>query len=146
MLIDDNYSVLNSNITPQASPYLDWPCGNVLSVPHSLLWDALHAYLKNKMKKSQWIQTEFKIWHYQRMLHCPDYKVTKTQNRRYWLMWAKPKSKCDFINYFWVAITQLALLLVKTDAYQGKFHFNPTAGMSLNHHGNFKDQRFQLFE
>jgi len=24
-------------------------------------------------------------------------------------MWAKPKSKCDFINYFWVAKTQLAL-------------------------------------
>jgi len=31
------------------------------------------------------------------MLHCPDHNVTKTQNRRCWLPWGKPKSKCDFI-------------------------------------------------
>jgi len=31
-------------------------------------------------------------------------------------------------------------------AYQGKTHFSATAGMTLNHHGNFKVQRFQLFE
>ena len=45
MLRDYNYSVLHSNITPQAAPCLDWPSGSVLSVPH--------AYLKNKMKKYQ---------------------------------------------------------------------------------------------
>jgi len=39
------------------------------------------------------------------MLHCPDYNVTKSQNRRCWLPWAKPKPKCDCINYFWVAKT-----------------------------------------
>jgi len=27
-----------------------------------------------------------------------------------------------------------------------KIHFSTTAGMRLNHHGNFKVQRFQLFE
>jgi len=61
---------------------------------------------------------------------------------------AKPKSKCDFINYFWVAKTQtqLALQLVTTAAYQGKIHFSTMAGMRLNHHGNFKVQHFQLFE
>jgi len=31
-------------------------------------------------------------------------------------------------------------------AYQRKFHFSTTAGMRLNHHGNFKVQRFQIFE
>jgi len=31
-------------------------------------------------------------------------------------------------------------------AYQRKFHISTTAGMRLNHHGNFKIQRFQLFE
>jgi len=36
--------------------------------------------------------------------------------------------------------------LVTTAAYQGKIHFSTTAGMRLNHHGNFKVQRFQLFE
>jgi len=29
-------------------------------------------------------------------------------------------------------------------ACQGKIHFSTTAGMKLNHHGNFKVQRFQL--
>jgi len=52
MLIDQNYSVLHSSITPQALPYLDWPSGDVLSVPH-FLSDVPHAYLKNKMKKHQ---------------------------------------------------------------------------------------------
>jgi len=33
-------------------PDLDWPSGNVLSVPH-FLSDVPHAYLKNKMKKYQ---------------------------------------------------------------------------------------------
>jgi len=80
------------------------------------------------------------------MLHCLDYNVTKTQNRRCWLTWAKLKSKCDFINCFWVAKTQLSLWLVTTVAYQRKFHFSTTAGMRLHHHGNFKVQRFQLFE
>jgi len=64
---------------------------------------------KMKLRKTNSTQKEFKIWHYQIMLHCPDYNVTKTQNRRCWLTRAKPKSKCDFINYFWVAKTQLAL-------------------------------------
>jgi len=36
--------------------------------------------------------------------------------------------------------------MVATAAYQQKFHFGTTAGMKLNHHGNFKVQRFQLFE
>jgi len=27
-----------------------------------------------------------------------------------------------------------------------KIHFSTTAGMRLNHHGNFNIQRFQLFE
>jgi len=31
-------------------------------------------------------------------------------------------------------------------AYQGKIGFSTTAGMILNPHGNFKVQRFQLFE
>jgi len=31
-------------------------------------------------------------------------------------------------------------------AYQGKVHFSTTAGMRRNPHGNFKAQRFQLFE
>jgi len=35
---------------------------------------------------------------------------------------------------------------VTTAAYQRKIHFSPTAVMRLNHHGNFKAQRFQLFE
>jgi len=65
--------------------------------------------------------------------------------RRCGFTWANTKSKCDFINSFWVAKTQLALLLITTAAYQGKFHFSTTAGMRLNHHGNFKVQRFQLF-
>jgi len=43
------------------------------------------------------------------MLDCPDYNVTKAQNRRYSLTWANPKSQCDFTNYFGVAKTQLAL-------------------------------------
>jgi len=34
----------------------------------------------------------------------------------------------------------------ETDAYQGKINFSTTAGMRLNHHENFKVQRFQLFE
>jgi len=34
MLIDYNYSVLHSNLIPQALPCLDLPSGNVLSVPH----------------------------------------------------------------------------------------------------------------
>jgi len=55
------------------------------------------------------MEKEFKIGHYQVMLHRPDCNVTKTQNRRCWLTWAKPKSKCDFINYFWVAKTQLPM-------------------------------------
>jgi len=53
MLIDYNYSVLHSNLTPQsqALPCLDFlPSGNVLIVPH-FLSDVPHAYLKNKMKK-----------------------------------------------------------------------------------------------
>jgi len=33
----------------------------------------------------------------------PDYSLTKTQNKRCWLTLAKPKSKWDFMNYFWVA-------------------------------------------
>jgi len=80
------------------------------------------------------------------MLHCPGYNVTKTQNRRCWFTWAKPKSKCDFINYFWVAKTQVALWLVTTAVYEGKIHFSTTAGMRLNHHGNFKVQHCKLFE
>jgi len=35
MLTDYNYSVLHSNITPQALPCLDWPSRNVSNVPHS---------------------------------------------------------------------------------------------------------------
>jgi len=35
---------------------------------------------------------------------------------------------------------------VKTAAYQGKIYFSTTAGMRVNHHGNFKVQRFQLCE
>jgi len=31
-------------------------------------------------------------------------------------------------------------------AYQGKINFGTMAGMRLNHHENFKVQRFQLFE
>jgi len=31
-------------------------------------------------------------------------------------------------------------------ACQVKIHFSTTAEMRLNHHGNFKVQRFQLFE
>jgi len=34
----------------------------------------------------------------------------------------------------------------KNGGYQGKIHFSTTTGMRLNHHGNFKVQRFQLFE
>jgi len=45
MLIDENYSVLYSNITPQALPCLHWPSGNVLSVP-LFLSDVPHAHLK----------------------------------------------------------------------------------------------------
>jgi len=41
---------------------------------------------------------------------------------------------------------QLTLQLVTTAAYQGKIHFSTTAGMRLNHHGNFEVQRFQRFE
>jgi len=63
--------------------------------------------------------------------------VTKTQNRCS-LTWAKPKSKCDFMNYFWVAKT-----LVTTASYQGMINFRTTAGMRLNHHGNFKVQLFE---
>ena len=74
MLIDYNYSVLHSNLTPQALPCWDLPGGDVLSVPH--------AYLKNEMKKYLLNLKKFKIWHYQMMLLCPDYNVTKTQNRR----------------------------------------------------------------
>ena len=75
----------------------------------------------------------------------PDYNVTKTQNRRCWLTWAKPKSKCDFINYFWVAKTQLALFLVTTAAYQGTINFSTTAGMRLNHHGKLWSSTFLTF-
>jgi len=50
MLIDHSYSVLHSNITPEALPCLDWPGGNVLSVPRLFLSDVPHAYLKTKMK------------------------------------------------------------------------------------------------
>jgi len=32
------------------------------------------------------------------------------------------------------------------DCYQRKFDFSTKAGMRLNHHRNFKVQRFQLFE
>jgi len=60
MLIDYNYSVLHFNITPQALPCLDWPTGNVLSVPHIFLADVPHAKLKNKMKKYQLILK--RIW------------------------------------------------------------------------------------
>jgi len=35
---------------------------------------------------------------------------------------------------------------VTTAVYQGKIHFSTTAGMRLHHHGNFKVQRYQLFE
>jgi len=31
-------------------------------------------------------------------------------------------------------------------AHQGKIHLGTTAGMRQIHHGNFKVQRFQLFE
>ena len=65
-------------------------------------------FWKMKWRSTNSIWKELKIWHYQIMLHCPDYNVRKTDNRS-WLTWAKPKSKNDFINYFWVAITQLAL-------------------------------------
>ena len=61
MLIDYNYSILHSNLIPQALPCLDLPSGNVLRVPHFF---------------------EFKIWHYQIMLLCPAYNVTKSQNRK----------------------------------------------------------------
>jgi len=33
-----------------------------------------------------------------------------------------------------------------TAAYQEKIHVSTSAGMRLNHHGNFKAQRFQLLE
>jgi len=33
----------------------------------------------------------------------------------------------------------------KNTAYQVKIHFNTTADMRLNHHGNFKVQHMQLF-
>ena len=38
---------------PQALLCLDWPSGNVSSVPHFCLSDMPHAYLKIKMKKYQ---------------------------------------------------------------------------------------------
>ena len=53
MLIDQNHSVLHSNMTPQALPCLDWPSGNVSSVRYFFLLDVPLAYLKNKMKKYQ---------------------------------------------------------------------------------------------
>ena len=80
------------------------------------------------------------------MSHCRDYNVTKTQNRRCWLTCAKPKFKSELKNYVWVAKTQLALQLVTTASYLGKIHVNITAGMRLNHHGNFKVQHFSLFQ
>jgi len=42
------------------------------------------------------------------------------------------------MNYFWVAKT-----LVTTASYQGMINFRTTAGMRLNHHGNFKVQLFE---
>jgi len=69
----------------------------------------------------------------------------KSQNRSCWLTWAKPTSKCDFINYFWVAKAQLALKLVTTAAYQGKTYFGTAAGMRINHHGDIEAERFRLF-
>ena len=55
----------------------------------------------------------------------------KNSEQKFWITWAKPKSKCDFINYFWVAKTWLALQLITT-AYQGNIHFSTTAVMRLN--------------
>jgi len=80
MLIDWNHSVLHSNITPKL--YLVQSDLMAMCCVYPIFWsDVPHAYLKNKMKKYQH-NKEFKIWHYQILLRCPDYNVTKTQNRR----------------------------------------------------------------
>jgi len=45
MLIDYNYSVLHSNLTPQALPCLDLPSCNVLSVPHFCQMRPMHLII-----------------------------------------------------------------------------------------------------
>jgi len=80
------------------------------------------------------------------MLHCPDYKVTKTEKRKCSLTWAEPKYICDFVNYFWVAKAQPAQQLVKKADYHGEHHFIATTGMRQGHRGSFKIKGFQLFE